>query len=142
MGECERAARADGDWTGLIVATRQLGRVHVRMRHWDAAAAAFRRSVSVAWQRHAAQGLAQGLLHLPLAMVMCGQGAEAARLYGFATAHWWHLFPGLNQIEARELRCARLLLHMCLGGARADALRTLGRGLNLAEAVALALEGG
>jgi hypothetical protein len=142
IGECERAARADGDWTGLITATRQLGRVHARMRRWDDAAAAFRRSVSVAWQRHAAQGLAQGLLHLPLAMVMCGQGAQAARLYGFATAHWWHLFPGLNQIEARELRCARLLLHMSLGGAHADALRTLGRGLNLADAVALALEGG
>ncbi len=139
LGECERAARAACDWPGLITCTRQLGRVHIRERQWQAAGAALRRSAHAAWQRHAALGLAHALLHLPIAMAMCGQAEAAARLDGFAVAHWWQLFNGINRIEARELRCTRLLLRLALGGARAEALRVEGRSLDLAQAVALAL---
>ncbi len=139
LGECERATRAGGDWPGLITCTRQLGRIHIRMRQWQPARAALQRSVQVAWQRHAALGLAHALLHLPITLLMCGQAEAAARLDGYAVAHWWRLFNGINRIEARELRRTRRLLRLALGGARAEALRVEGRSLDPSAAVLLAL---
>ena len=121
-------------------AARQIGRVHVRLRQWPQARAAFVRSLSRAWQRHHAQALAHGLLHLPIAMLMTGQADQAAKLHGFATRHWDRLFHGLNRIEASEMRRCRRLLRLALGPVQAEALRVHGRGLALSEAVSLALQ--
>lgn len=138
--ECERASRAGSDWTGAVGAARQAGRVYIRMRQWDAAAAAFRRSVQTAWQQHAYQGVAHGLLHLPEALVLGGHAAMAARLQGFAQTHWVRLFHRLNRIEERELRRTRMLLHLRLGAARFESLRLEGSGMSVTQAVALALQ--
>ncbi len=139
LGDCERAAQAASDWVSLMVVTRQAGRVYLRMRRWDDAAAAFRRSIRIGWQRQHAQGLAHGLLHLPGALVMRGEPELAARLQGFAVANWARLYHAINRIEARELRRTRLLLHRALGAARAEALRVEGSGLDVAAAAMLAL---
>ena len=140
LAECERAVLADHDWSGAMHASRQLGRVYVRTRRWHDALAAYRRSVRLAWQRHALQGLAHALLHVPEALVMLGQAEAAARLNGFAVAHWQRLYNGINRIEARELRRTRLLLHLHLGAALGEALRMEGSTLSIAQAVALALQ--
>jgi predicted ATPase len=137
--ECERVARVEGDWMGWVTATTQMGRVYIRMRRSNDAVAAFRRSITVAWQRHSAPGLARALVHLPEALAMGTEVETAARLCGFAVPHWWHLFKEINRIEARELRRTRLLLHLRLGAARSETLRIEGSGLSIASAVALAL---
>ena len=139
LTECERAVLADNDWAGAMHASRQIGRVYVRMRRWAEALAAYRRSVRVAWERHAPQSLAHGLLHVPEALVMLGQAETAARLNGFAVAHWARLYHGINRIETRELRRTRLLLHLHLGPALAEACRTEGSTLAMVQAVELAL---
>lgn len=139
FGECELAAIAASDWVSLMTVTRQTGRVYIRMRRWDEAVAAFRRSVRVAWQRHSTQGLAHGLLHLPEALVMRGEAEVAARLYGFAVANWSRHYHAINRIEARELRRTRLLLRLALGAACAEALRAEGTSLGVVEAFRLAL---
>ena len=139
FGECERAAQADGDWVSLMQVRWQQGRVLIRLRRGSEAASAFRRSIQIGWQRHYPQALANALLHLPEALVMAGQAEPAARLQGFAVAHWLRLYRSINRIEARELRRTRLLLHLHLGAARAEALRAEGSALALGDAVALAL---
>ncbi len=137
--EGERLAQAGRDWVLLMRIQWQQGRVLIRLRRWHDAVAAFRRSIQLAWQRQHAQGLANALLHLPEALVMSGQAADAARLQGFAVANWSRTFHSINRIEARELRRTRLLLHLRLGAARAESLRVEGSGLAPADAVALAL---
>ncbi len=137
--ECERAALADGDWISLMQVRWQIGRVMIRLRRWDDAATAFRRSIRIGWQRHYPQALANAMLHLPEALVMAGQAERAARLQGFVVGHWLRLYRSINRIETRELRRTRLLLHLQLGAARAEALRAEGSSLGLADAVALAL---
>jgi hypothetical protein len=68
-------------------AARQLGRVQIRLRHWQSAAAAPRRAVQLGWQRRCAHGLANALINLPEAMPMPGQPVAAAHLLAAATAH-------------------------------------------------------
>ncbi|MDE2564852.1 MAG: NACHT domain-containing protein, partial [Burkholderiales bacterium] len=136
---CEAAARADGDWLDVILTTRQLGRVYVRMRRWDDATAALRRSIEAAWHRRGLLELTVGLLHLPDALVHTGQADLAARLQGFADALWSRSFGTLNRIQRRELRRTRLLLRWRLGAARFESLRMEGLAWSLPLAVAQAL---
>ncbi len=140
--ECEPALAADGDWAGLMHCTRQMGRVLIRLRRFDDAVAAFRRSLNTCWQHHLMQGLAMGLLHLPEALLHGPELEAAAQLQGFAPAHWARLFPRLNRIEAREMQRARRMLRLRLGSARAESLRVAGSSLTLAGAVALAMGDG
>jgi len=140
MRECAAAALREGDGPGAIVSLRQLGRVCVRMRRWEDAAAAFRQSLQLSWQRWHAVEIGVALLHLPHALVHQPDALElAARLQGFACAHWSRLFGELNRIEQRELRRTRRLLRLRLGAARAQTLRLQGASWSLGEAVAKAL---
>ncbi len=142
MAEIEPVLAADGDWAGLMHCTRQMGRVLIRLRRFDDAVAAFRRSLHTCWQHRLMQGLAMGLLHLPEALLHGPELEAAAQLQGFAPAHWARLFPRLNRIEAREMQRARRMLRLRLGSARAESLRVAGSSLTLAGAVALAMGGG
>ena len=139
LDECERAAIADANDLSLAVLRWQKGRVLVRMRRWDEAVAAFRGGLAVAWRRHYAQALAYVLLSLPDALVMNGQVDAAARLQGFAVAHWTRHYKSINPISAREIRRTRLLLHCGLGAARAECLRAEGVGMGVVAAVSLAM---
>jgi predicted ATPase len=139
FAQCEVAAQVDGDWMGVLTAARQTGRVCVRLRRWPQAVEALRRAVHVGWQRRYGRGLANALLNLPEALLMNGQPEAAARLHGFALAHWAQRFGTINPIETAEQRRARRLLRLHLGAQQADALRLQGAGLGLATAVDLAL---
>jgi len=142
LQHCEDAARADGDWVGALRAARQLGRVNIRLRQWQPAAAALRRAVQLGWQRRYPRGLANALINLPEAMLMAGQPLAAARLHAAAVAHWARLYGTMNRIEAAESRRTRRLLRLHHGATRTDALRAEGQGLDLPAAVALALDAG
>lgn len=140
LRECADAALRDSDWPGAIVILRQMGRVCVRMRRWQDAAVVFRQSLRLSWQRWHAVEIGVALLHLPDALVHQPAALElAARLQGFACAHWSRLFGELNRSEQREVRRTRRLLRLRLGAARAQALRLQGSGWTLGEAVAQAL---
>ncbi|GMV45098.1 MAG: hypothetical protein AMXMBFR66_04960 [Pseudomonadota bacterium] len=142
LHECVDGALRDRDWQGAMICARQLGRVYVRMRAWEAAAAAFRRGLRLAWERRHSVELAVGLLHLPDALVHQPAQLElAARLHGFARAHWARLFGELNRIEQREVRRTRRLLRLRLGAGRAEALRVQGLRWSKREAAAAALAG-
>ena len=137
--QCAAAALADGDWVGVLAAARQSGRVCMRLRRWPQALAALRHAVHVGWQRRYGRGLANALLNIPEALLMAGQSEAAARLHGFALAHWARLYGTINPIEAAEQRRTRRLLRLRLGSARAEALRVQGVAMELAVAVELAL---
>ena len=142
LQRCEVAASADGDWVGALHAARQAGRVQVRLRQWPQAVTSLRRAVHVGWQRRYARGLANALINLPQALLLAGQPEAAARLQGFAMAHWLRLYGQPNRIELAEAKRARRLLRCALGPARADRLRLDGEALVLSAAVALALDAG
>jgi len=142
LRECADAAWRDADWLHATTCRRQLGRVLVRRREWEAAAAAFRSGLELAWERQNVVETAECLLHLPGALVHQPAQLElAARLQGFAWAHWTRLFGRINRIEEREVRCTRRLLRLRLGAARAEALRVSGLRWSVAQAVAAALRG-
>jgi predicted ATPase len=140
LAQCEQAANEDGDWYGALSAARQTGRVLIRLRRWPEAAVALRRSVHVGWQRRHARGLANALLNLPEALVMQGSPRSAARLQGFALAHWARLFGAINRIETAEAKRTRRLLRLALGAQQAEALRQEGASMQLPAAVKLALD--
>ena len=82
---------------------------------------------------------ADALAQVPGGLAAVGAHALAARLLGFAEAHWVALSgPMYRQLE-RDLRRTRLQLHQALGTQRLALLRTEGRSLDLPSAVALAL---
>ncbi len=139
MLQCEAAALADGDWVGVVTASRQLGRVYTRLRQWPQALASLRHAVDVAWQRRQVRGLANALINTPEVLLHTGQAAAGAQLHGFAVAHWVRLFGPINRIETAELKRARRMLSLHLGSAKAQALREQGQGLSLAAAVALVM---
>ena len=136
---CEEQALAEGDWISAINAPRQTGRVLIRLRRWPEALAALRRSVACGWQRRSARSLANALLNLPEALLMAGHPEDAARLHAFAGAHWAALYGAINRIETAERKRTRRLLRMSLGAAPLQALQERGLGLDLQQAVALAL---
>ena len=138
FAQCEAASLADSDWVGALTAARQTGRVCVRLRRWQPAVLAFSRALHVGWQRRYARGLANTLLNMPEALLMAGQADAAARLQGFALAHWARLFGPINRIEQAEQRRLRRLLRLRLGGAALEDLRIKGEWLELPQAVELA----
>lgn len=142
FAHCEAAALADNDWVGALTAARQAGRVGVRLRRWPPAVQAFGRALHVGWQRRYARGLANTLLNMPEALLMAGQADAAARLQGFALAHWARLFGPINRIERAEQRRLRRLLRLRLGGPALDAMHMKGEALDLPQAVELAQSAG
>ncbi len=141
LAACEQVAREEGSATGYITTSWQLGRVSMRLRHADAALAAFRRCVHGAWQHLRLAYVADALVLAPGGLAMTGQLEEAARLQGFAVAHWQNQFgPFYRELE-RDVRFTRRLLFHRLGPRRLDVLRLEGSRMNLSEAVALALGG-
>jgi predicted ATPase len=137
--ECETVLRGSGNATGLAFATSQLARIYLMARRCDDAAAAFRRSIQLAWTQHLAQYLSRALMHLPNALAAGTDPVVAARLHGFGSAHYRRHFGAPNRIEARELCRTRRLLRQRLGIASFEARLVEGGALTMAQAVALAL---
>lgn len=141
LQELQPVLASQGDLVNLMHCHRQQGRVLIRLRRFEAAARALRDSLRLSWRLQMMQGLAQTLLHLPEALQHEGDVELAARLQGFAVAHWDRLFPRLNVLEQHELKRSRRLMACRLGAGRVLALMLAGRSLSLQDALELAVPG-
>jgi predicted ATPase len=139
LAACEQAAREEANVTGFIMASWQLGRVSVRLRRGEDALGAFRRCVQGSWSHSRLAYVADALVLTPVGLLLTGQADGAARLQGFAVAHWQRHFGAFYPDLERDVRFARRLIRRSVGSVRAEALRVEGTGLSLPQAVALAL---
>lgn len=136
---CERVAGQEGFATGAIMSSWQLGRAQLRLRQPGAALASFRRCLSGSWENKRLAYVADALVQLPGGLAFTGQAEDAARLLGFATAHWQRQFGPFYRDMERDVRPTRRWLLHRLGAARHETLRVEGVCLTLPEAVALGL---
>ncbi len=139
LAACEQVARQERYATGYITAAWQLGRALRRLRQADAALAAFRRCVHGAWEHHRLAYVADALVLVPGGLVLAGQYEDAARLQGFAVAHWQRLSGPFYRDLERDVSFTRRVLRQHLGAVQLEALRLQGQSLSLPQAVALAL---
>ena len=141
LATCEQVARQEQHATGYITSSWQLGRVAMRLRQSQGALAAFRRCVHGSWQHLRLAYVADALVLVPGGLALTGQWETAARLQGFAVAHWQAQFgPFYAELE-RDVRFTRRVLLHCLGATRMEQLRLEGTCLSLPQAVSLALDG-
>jgi tetratricopeptide (TPR) repeat protein len=138
--ECERAAREDGDWVGRIDTLISMSALLARQRRWSEALDANRRCVQLCWQRWHRHGLAYALWNPPRLLARLHQPEAAMRLMGFAATFWTERFGPLGKSDLIYLRRVRGLVRAQLGAARAEALFTEGAAMDVAAAVALALQ--
>jgi predicted ATPase/tetratricopeptide (TPR) repeat protein len=141
LAACERAALQEGYATGHIMSSWQLGRALLMLRQADDALAAFRRCLHHSWLHKRLAYAADALVLLPGGLAFSGQHDVAARLLGFAAAHWQGQFGSFYRDLERDVTRTRRWLRLQLGPLRLEALRLEGVGLTLSEAVAMALDG-
>ena len=139
LAACERAALQEGYATGHITASWQLGRALLKLRQPALALAAFQRCLRESWHHKRLAYAADALVLLPGGLAFCGRLEEAARLQGFAVAHWQRHFGSFYRDLTRDTCRTRRWLRLQLGPLRLEALRLEGLGLTLSEAVAMAL---
>lgn len=136
---CERVAGQEGFATGAIMSSWQLGRAQLRLREPDAALASFRRCLDGSWEHKRLAYVADALVQLPGGLAFTGQAEDAARLLGFAAAHWQRQFGPFYRDLERDVRPTRRWLLQRLGAIRHETLRVEGACMTLPEAVALGL---
>jgi predicted ATPase len=134
-----QACAALGDTEFVARASHVRGNTLAESRRWAEAAQAHREAVRGAHAGAHGEPLAHGLLDLPRALAHLRQAAPAARLAGFAQAHWLATQGELGAAERRKLRGLRRLLRPQLGPAHWDLCQAQGAAMGLAEAVELAL---
>ncbi len=139
LAACEQAALQERHATGHIMSSWQLGRALLKLRRADAALAAYRRCLQGAWEHKRMAYVADALVQLPGGLAFSGQEEDAARLLGFAAAHWQQQFGNFYRELERDVCIVRRWLRGRLGVVRFESLRLEGACLGLAEAVALGL---
>lgn len=138
LRDCEAAARADGDWVGLIDSTLSLAVQLAMRRRWGESLAAGRRCVTVAWARQHTHGLAYALWNLARPLARLGQPLPAARLMAFAARLWAERFAPLSAADRRYVARVRALAVRQAGAAAVDAAWRHGERMAPADAMALA----
>jgi predicted ATPase len=137
--QCEQAARAEGDWVGIIDSTLGASTELTCLRQWGQAVAMGSECIRVAWLRHHAHGLAYALWNIAYPLLRAGRAEDAIRLRSLASSNWTlHMGP-LRADDQRDTAKLRRLATVCLDADHIDALWRDGAELTLAEAVALAL---
>lgn len=139
LAACERVAGQERFATGTIMSSWMLGRALLRLRQPDAALAAFRRCLDGAWTHKRLAYVADALVQVPGGLAFTGQAEDAARLLGFATAHWQRQFGPFYRGLELDVRPTRRWLRQRLGAVRYETLRLEGACLSLADAVTLGL---
>ena len=139
LAACEQAALQERYATGHIMSSWQLGRVSIKLRRGEQALAAFRRCLQGAWDHKRLAYAADALVLLPGGLAFAGHPEMAARLMGFAVAHWQRQFGPFYRDLSRDVGLTRRWLRQHLGAVRFEALRMEGACLALNEAVALGL---
>jgi tetratricopeptide (TPR) repeat protein len=139
LAACEQVALQERFFTGAIMSSWQLGRVSIRLRQADAALAAFRRCLQGSWDLRRMAYVADALVLLPAGLAFTGRAEDAARLQGFAVAHWQRQFGTFYHEMKRDVCPTRRWLRQHLGPVRMEALRLEGSCMALIDAVALGL---
>jgi predicted ATPase len=132
-------AERQHDWRLLSQAKNVAGEAQVRRRDWDAAAAAYRDSVELAWNALAQPSFAYALWNLPYPLARQRRPEAAARLGGAAERFWVARMGDLDAADRRDLRRLHRLVSAQVGSGRAAALWKDGASLALPDVVALAL---
>ena len=138
--QCEQMAREDGDWVGQIDSQLSLASLLGNQRQWAASAQVSRRCVALCWQRWHRHGLGYALWNLPRILARLHQPEPAMRLMAFAAQFWETGFGPLGRHDQQYIRRVRTLVAAQVGTARAEALWAEGQGLDVARAVASALQ--
>jgi tetratricopeptide (TPR) repeat protein len=141
LAKCEQYFARLNSVADLIAVANMTGYLESGQERWQEAVAAGRRSVQLAWDRHAHLPLALALWNLPQPLVMLGEVAVAARLMAFA-AHFWERGIGpLTASDVGTVEDVRKRVAKRLGVKRTGMLWAQGTELSLAEAIDLALTG-
>lgn len=138
--QCEQMAREDGDWVGQIDSQLSLASLLGNQRQWAASAQVSRRCVALCWQRWHRHGLGYALWNLPRILARQRRPEPAMRLMAFAAQFWETGFGPLGRHDQQYIRRVRALVTAQVGAARAQALWAEGQGLDVARAVASALQ--
>ncbi len=140
LDEVVAQAHAQHDWRLLSQAHNVAGEAHWGLRQWAEAAAAYQRSVELAWSALAQQPLAYALWNLPHALARQREPERAARLGAAAERFWIAQIGPLDAADQRQLRLLRRLVAVQVGPARTEAAWRAGGRLGAADTVALALQ--
>lgn len=138
---CEAAARAEGDWVGIIDSTLGAATALDRLRRWADAVHANRECIRVSWRRHHAHGLAYALWNIAHPMLRDGRAESALRLMAFAATYWSQHMGPLREDDRRDMGRIQRLARHCLPAPIVVACWEEGGQLTAADAVALALAG-
>ena len=137
---CERVAREDGDWVGQIDSMCSLSSLLAARRQWAQALAIDQRCVALCWQRWHRHGLGYALWNPPRSLAHLRRPEAAMKLMSFAVKFWETSFGPLTRGDRQTVRRVRGLVKAQLGAVRTQALWDEGQALNIAQAVALALQ--
>jgi predicted ATPase/tetratricopeptide (TPR) repeat protein len=139
---CEQAAREEGDWVGQIDSLVSMTSLLTERRRWAEALHANRRCVALCWQRWHRHGLGYALWNPARVLARLRRPEPAMRLMAFAAAFWVRSFGPLGSGDRLYVRRVRRLVQAQVGAARAQALWLEGEGMDIGQAVALALAEG
>jgi predicted ATPase len=137
--QCEQAARADGDWVGIIDSTLGAATALSRLRQWTPAVAMGSECIRVAWLRHHAHGLAYALWNIAHPMLRSGRVEDAVLLMSLASSYWSRHMGPLRADDLRDTAKVQRLARVYLGAQRVNALWIEGANLSVAEGVAIVL---
>ena len=138
--QCERWAHEDGDWVGQIDSMCSLSSLLAARRQWAQALAIDQRCVALCWQRWHRHGLGYALWNPPRSLAHLRRPEAAMKLMSFAVKFWETSFGPLTRGDRQTVRRVRGLVKAQLGAVRTQALWDEGQALNIAQAVALALQ--
>ena len=140
LGRLRASARELHDWRRLSQADNVAGNALCDLHRWPQAASSLRDALRLAWETMAPYELAYPLWNLPRALAHLRQPERALQLAAFAAAYWERGFGKLTKADRRDLLRVRRLCARQLDGARLAAAWAEGGTLELADAVALALQ--
>ena len=137
--QCEQAARADGDWVGIIDSTLGATTELACLRRWPESVAKGAECVRISWQRHHAHGLSYALWNIAYPMLRAGRTEDAVHLMAQASHHWTAHMGPLRAADLRDMAKIKRLARVRLRPEQIDALWRAGTAMPVADAVALAL---
>jgi hypothetical protein len=138
--QCEQAARAEGDWVGIIDSTLGAATALTHLRQWTQAVAMGRECIRVAWLRHHAHGLAYALWNIAHPLLRSGRVEDAVHMMSMASSYWTRHMGPLRGDDLRETAKLQRLARVCIGAERVNTLWREGADLTVAEGVAIVLQ--
>lgn len=123
-----------------VAALTQLGRLYLRMGQAQLVVGMLSEAALMAAEHGWLVMQLPALLHLPEAWILASPANHAGRaalLQGYTVAAWERRWGPINKIETRELKRARRLIRLALGGERTKELLLAGAALTARQAMEL-----